>query len=78
MERMMAKTSEKSRAGAGTDVPDQQPYMPGNEARKRGKIPSGAQRNQDYGKGRQSGIVADQSDREKAQEEELEMNERNH
>ena len=57
---------------------DQQPYMPGEAAKKRGEIPTGEGRNEEYGKGRQSGAVADESKHEKEQEAELEMNERNH
>jgi hypothetical protein len=53
--------------------------MPGEAAKKRGEIPTGDGRNKEYGKGRQSGVVADDKSRhEKAQEAELEMNERNH
>jgi hypothetical protein len=33
---------------------DQQSYMPGEAAKKRGEIPTGEGRNKDYGKGRQS------------------------
>jgi hypothetical protein len=62
--------------GAGNE--SQQPYMPGEAAKKRGEIPTGESRNKDYGKGRQSGVIADKDKREKAQEAELEMNERNH
>ena len=54
-----------------------QPFMPGDAARRRGEVPTGEERNKDYGKGRQSGVVADKSEHEKAQEAELEMNERN-
>jgi hypothetical protein len=76
----MAKTSEKSRPGTGTGSGDgQQPFMPGDAAKRRGEVPTGEERNKDYGKGRQSGAVADRGkSREQLQEEELEMNERNH
>ena len=75
----MAKTSEKSRAGTGAQRESQQPFMPGEAAKRRGDVPTGEERNKDYGKGRQSGSVTDQGkSREKLQEEELEMNERNH
>jgi hypothetical protein len=56
---------------------DQQSYMPGEAAKKRGEIPTGEGRNKDYGKGRQSGFDADETKPEKKQEAELEMNERN-
>jgi hypothetical protein len=55
----------------------QQPFMPGDAARRRGEVPTGEERNKDYGKGRQSGVVADKPEHEKAQEAELDMNERN-
>jgi hypothetical protein len=82
MERSMARRTDKDQA-AGNE--SQQPYMPGEAAKRRGEIPTGESRNKDYGKGRQSGVVADRSkpeadksEHEKAQEAELEMNERNH
>ena len=75
----MAKISEKSRAETGAQRESQQPFMPGDAAKRRGDVPTGEERNKDYGKGRQSGSVADQGrSREKLQEEELKMNERNH
>jgi hypothetical protein len=53
--------------------------MPGDKARRRSEVPTGEERNKDYGKGRQSGVVTDKGkNREQLQEEELEMNERNH
>jgi hypothetical protein len=75
----MAKASEKSRAGTGAKEESQQPFMPGDAAKRRGEVPTGEERNKDYGKGRQSGVAADEGKtREQLQEEELEMNERNH
>lgn len=75
----MAKTSEKSRAGTGTRGSGSQPFMPGDKARRRSEVPTGEERNKDYGKGRQSGVATDKGkNREQLQEEELEMNERNH
>ena len=71
----MAEQKQKER---DRETESQQPFMPGDEARRRGEIPTGETRNKDYGKGRQSGVAADTSEREKAQEAELEMNERNH
>ena len=75
----MAKASDKSRAGTGANEKSQQPFMPGDVAKRRSEVPTGEERNKDYGKGRQSGVVADKGkSREQLQEEELEMNERNH
>ena len=72
---MAIRTRKDQRAGNES----QQPYMPGEAAKKRGEIPTGEGRNKDYGKGRQSGVVADDKSRhDKAQEAEFEMNERNH
>lgn len=71
---MGIKTDQEQ--GAGNE--SQQPYMPGEAAKKRGEIPTGESRNKDYGKGRQSGVIADKDEHEKAQGAELEMNERNH
>jgi hypothetical protein len=71
----MAADAQKNRGG---EVRKQQPFMPGGAAEQRGGIPTGEARNEDYGQGRRPGAVAGRSDREKAQEAELEMNERNH
>lgn len=60
-----------------TERSKDQPTMPGESAKQRGEVPTGQDRNQDYGKGRQSGVV-DKSEHEQAQDAELEMNERNH
>jgi hypothetical protein len=68
----------KRRKDQGAGRENELPFMPGELARRRREVPTGETRNKDYGKGRQSGVTADQSDREKAQEAELEMNERNH
>ena len=74
----MAKTSEKSRAGTGAQGSSQEPFTPGDDAKRRDEVPTGEERNKDYGKGRQSGVVADKGKtREQLQEEELAMNERN-
>ncbi|HEX2116656.1 MAG TPA: hypothetical protein VHM01_19805 [Alphaproteobacteria bacterium] len=61
----------------GGKAESQEPFMPGDEARRRGEIPTGETRNKDYGKGRQSGIVSNKTERDKAQDAELDMNERN-
>lgn len=67
------RTNREHDAGSET----QQPIQPGEAAKQRGDIPTGGRRNEDYGKGRQSGGVADESKHEREQEAELDMNERN-
>lgn len=75
----MARTSGKSRAATGSRGSGREPSMPGYAARRRSRVPTGEEHNKDYGKGRQSGVAADNGkSREQLQEEELEMNERNH
>jgi hypothetical protein len=74
----MGHRTDKDQGAGNTS---QQPFMPGEAAKRRGETPTGEGRNKEYGKGRQSGVIADQPDKsehEKAQEAELEMNERNH
>lgn len=59
------------------DAKTNQPFTPGDKARQHGEIPTGQNRNDEYGQGRTSGAGADDKEHDKAQVAELEMNEEN-
>lgn len=74
-------TRERKQRPKRMKTANQAPYMPGEEAKKKGEIPTGEHRNDDYGQGRHSGAAAGGKRRagraKDAQEQELETNEEN-